>query len=128
MQNRSSAPKRNSHYQLAIVLQIPSLLYLTLPLPALSSTLISTRTNTHNMLRTFAIFAFFTLISSVFSAMIDLQALLGPSLSLEGNVLAGSAVDNSSGVSGAALSGNGSAISTASIGEASAGAVSTPSM
>ena len=80
------------------------------------------------MMRSFAILAIFTLISSVLSAMLDLQGLRDSSLMLEGDLVAGSAANNSSGISGAALTGQGSVLSTSSVGQAAAGAVSTPTM
>lgn len=69
-----------------------------------------------------AIFAFFSLVATAFSASIDLSSLEGVTSSSTGNATVGAAADSKSGAASGALDGPGAVVSAASVG----GALSSP--
>ena len=75
-----------------------------------------------------SVIAFFGVVASAFSASVDLMSAMGVEASSMGNVTAAAAADKSSGVASGAVDGAGAVSAGATVGEAFAGALSSPYM
>lgn len=73
-----------------------------------------------------ALFAFFGLVATAFSATADLSSLEGVTAKGEGSVTSAAAADKTSGVASGAVDGDGSVMSMAQVGGAMSGALSSP--
>ena len=75
-----------------------------------------------------SVIAFFGVVATAFSASVDLMTALGVNASSMGNVTAAAAADKDSGVASSAVDGPGAVQAAATVGEALAGALSSPYM
>lgn len=73
-----------------------------------------------------AVFAFFGLVATAFSATVDLSTIKGVMAKGEGSVTAAAAADETSGVASGAVDGDGSVLGMAQVGGAMSGALSSP--
>lgn len=73
-----------------------------------------------------AVFAFFGLIATAFSATVDHSTLDGVTAKGEGSVTSAAAADKTSGVASGALDGDGAVLGMAQVGGAISGALSSP--
>ena len=75
-----------------------------------------------------SVIAFFGVVATAFSATVDIMSSLGVDASSMGNVTAAAAADSESGVASGAVDGAGAVQAAATVGEALAGALSSPYM
>ncbi len=73
-----------------------------------------------------AVFAFFGLVATAFSAKVDLSTVGGVMASGHGNVTAAAAADEHSGAASGSVDGNGAVLGMAQVGGALSGALSSP--
>lgn len=73
-----------------------------------------------------AVFAFFGLVATAFSATVDLSTLKGVMAKGEGSVTSAAAADETSGVASGAVDGDGAVLGMAQVGGAMSGALSSP--
>ena len=75
-----------------------------------------------------AVFAFFGLVATAYSAKVDLKSLLGVMANSSGAVTGGAVADKDSGAAAGATDGDGAVIGAATVGSALLSAMSSPYM